>query len=281
MRALVTGADGQLGRALQELLPEAVFATAKDLDITDTHTVASYDWSDIDAIINAAAFTKVDAAEDPESLLPSWDVNVTGVANLATQARIHDIPFVSVSSDYVFAGDATEPIPVDAKIDPQSVYGLEKAAGELAAKVAHRHYIIRTSWMFGDGPNFVTTMRKLAQNRPELTVVSDQLGRPTYAGDLASALISLITTKAAPGIYHFSNSGDVISWAEFATTIFKMAGDNCTVTPVSTADYLAGKSGIAPRPAYSALDLSKTEAAGITIRDWRAALADYLDKEHQ
>jgi dTDP-4-dehydrorhamnose reductase len=133
--------------------------------------------------------------------------------------------------------------------------------------------------VFGDGPNFVRTMLKLAGDRDELAVVNDQLGRPTYAPDLAAALIGLLE-RGAPGTYHFSNNGDIVSWAEFAKTIFEVSGSSCKVTPISTAQYLEGKTGIAPRPAYSALDLSKTEIAGVSARDWRAALKDYLTKEN-
>jgi dTDP-4-dehydrorhamnose reductase len=279
MKALVTGANGQLGKALRQLLPEATFTDYQELDITDAGAVASFDWHGIQAIINAAAFTNVDGAEASGQLLASWNINVTGVANLAAQARSLAIPLVHVSTDYVFEGNATQPIPVDAPLDPKGMYGIEKAASEFAARIAPTHYVVRTSWVFGDGPNFVRTMLKLAGDRDELAVVNDQLGRPTYAPDLAAALIGLLE-RGAPGTYHFSNNGDIVSWAEFAKTIFEVSGSSCKVTPISTAQYLEGKTGIAPRPAYSALDLSKTEIAGVSARDWRAALKDYLTKEN-
>jgi dTDP-4-dehydrorhamnose reductase len=277
MTALVVGADGQLGRALQGLLPDARFFGRTDVDITSRASVAALPWDGVSAVYNAAAWTAVDAAEDTDRLPDVWDVNATGVLHLAVAARRCDVPLVQVSTDYVFAGNHTSPIPVDAPLDPLGAYGTTKAAGELAARVAGKRYVVRTGWVFGDGPNFVRTMRRLAADRDELTVVDDQLGRPTYAVDLAAALVQLVQQQAPYGTYHLTGAGDVVSWAGFAREI--LAGTRCRVTPVSTAQYLAKANQAAPRPAYSALDLSATEAAGIPVRDWREALAEYLAKE--
>ncbi|HEU0103192.1 MAG TPA: sugar nucleotide-binding protein [Mycobacteriales bacterium] len=271
MSVLVTGANGQLGRALGPLLPDAQ-RRGHELDITDRAALDAHDWAGTTAIVNAAAWTAVDAAEQPDSLLAAWDVNVNGTANLAFHARRLDIPFVHVSTDYVLRGDSEGEAPADARLDPQGMYGIGKAAGEYAARIAPRHYVVRTSWVFGDGPNFVRTMRRLAASRPQLTVVDDQYGRPTYAGDLAAALVGLLDGRLPPGTYHATGSGPVVSWAGFARQI--LADTNCEVVPVTSEQYRAGAPATAPRPANSAL------AAGpLVLRDWREALADYLEGE--
>jgi dTDP-4-dehydrorhamnose reductase len=275
--ALVVGSGGQLGRALQDLLPDARFVDVPDIDLTSRDSVAGLAWDGVSAVVNAAAFTAVDAAEDAEKLPTAWDVNATGVFHLAYHARLLDVPLVHVSTDYVFRGDHSAPIGVDAPLDPQGAYGATKAAGEMAAHLAARHYVVRTSWVFGDGPNFVRTMRRVAASRDELTVVGDQLGRPTYAVDLARALLALLDREAPYGTYHATGAGDVVSWAEFATEILR--DTSCTVTPVTTEQYQRTSPQSAPRPAYSALDLSTLETAGVVMRDWREALAEYLQKE--
>jgi dTDP-4-dehydrorhamnose reductase len=274
---LVVGSGGQLGRALRDLRPDARFLDYPEVDLASRESVAGLDWDGVTAIVNAAAWTAVDAAEDAERLGTAWDVNATGVFHLAQHARRLDVPLVHVSTDYVFRGDATAPIGVDAVLDPQGAYGATKAAGEMAAHLARRHYVVRTSWVFGDGPNFVRTMRRLAADREELTVVGDQLGRPTYAVDLAGALLALLDGGAPYGTYHCTGAGDVVSWADFAAEVLR--GGACRVVPVSTQEYLQKAPQAAPRPAYSALDLTKLESVGVRMRDWREALAEYLRKE--
>ena len=273
MSVLVTGSAGQLGRALAALLSDAVLADAAELDITSRAALAAWDWTGITAIINAAAWTAVDAAEDPERLPTVWDVNVTGVAGLALQARRLDLPLLHLSTDYVLRGDHVGDAPRGAVPDPQGAYGISKAASELAARLAPRHHVVRTSWVFGDGPNFVRTMRRLAADRTELRVVDDQVGRPTYARDLAAALVGLLDSTDY-GTHNATGSGDVVSWAGFAHAV--LADLPCRVVPVSSADYAAGQPAgrtLAPRPANSAL------APDLPMRDWRAALADYLNVE--
>ena len=274
---LVTGGNGQLGRALRPLLPHGRLVDVAELDITDRAALEAFDWDGVDAIVNAAAWTAVDQAEEPGSTLTAWDVNVTGVAHLAWHARRLDVPLVHVSTDYVFRGDDPAPVQVDARPDPQGVYGITKAASELACRLAPRSYVVRTSWVFGDGPNFVRTMLRLAQDRTEVTVVDDQLGRPTYAVDLAGALVALVDRGCPPGSYQATGSGDVVSWAEVAAAALE--GTGCAVAPITTAQYAAKAPSMAPRPPYSALDLTSLEQVGITMRDWRVALADYLDRE--
>ncbi|MCW2713626.1 MAG: dTDP-4-dehydrorhamnose reductase [Frankiales bacterium] len=277
MTILVVGSGGQLGRALQALVPTARFLDVPEVDLTSRESVAALDWDGVSAIVNAAAWTAVDPAEQLDRLPTVWDVNATGVFHLAWNARRLDVPLVHVSTDYVFRGDHTTPIPVDATLDPQGAYGATKAAGEMAAHLAPRHYVVRTSWVFGDGPNFVRTMRKLAADRPELTVVDDQVGRPTYAVDLARALLTLLDREAPYGTYHATGSGDVVSWATFAAAA--VADTECTIVPITTAQYLEKASQAAPRPPYSALDLTSIDAVGVSMRDWREALADYLEAE--
>lgn len=266
MTVLVTGASGQLGTALRPLLADAVFTDAHDLDITDRAAVDEAVGPGISAIINAAAWTAVDAAEAPDALPTAFDVNVTGVANLAMAARRRDIALLHVSTDYVLAGDHTGDAPVSAPLDPRGAYGITKAAGELAARLAPRHHVVRTSWVFGDGPNFVRTMRRIATGREELTVVADQVGRPTYAVDLAAALVGLLDSQDY-GIHHATGGGEPVSWAEFARAI--LADTGVRVVDISTADYGAAS----PRPANSAL------AGDLPMRDWRDALVDYLNAE--
>jgi dTDP-4-dehydrorhamnose reductase len=274
---LITGATGQLGRALAAQLPDGRLVGSADLDISDRDALASFDWTGITAILNAAAWTAVDAAEEPESVLHAWDVNATGVANLAWHARRLGIPLMHVSTDYVFRSASPGPVQVETAVDPRSVYGITKAAGELAARLAPMHYVVRTGWLFGDGPNFVRTMLRLAADRDEIPVVDDQYGRPTYAVDLAGALIALVDRGCPAGTYHATGSGEVVSWAEFAAVILEGAG--CKVRPISSADYAQNRPNVAPRPSNSALDLSSLTAVGITMRDWRAALAEYLATE--
>jgi len=276
---LVTGASGQLGRALRPLLPQGRFTGVDELDVTDRSALDALDWAGVTAVVNAAAWTSVDAAEDPAHTLAAWDVNVSGVANLAWHARRLDVPLVHVSTDYVFSGEHDAPIAVGTALDPRSVYGITKAASEMAARLAPRHYVVRTSWLYGDGPNFVRTMLRLARQRDEVKVVDDQRGRPTYAVDLAAALVALLEQAVPPGTYHATGAGDVASWAEVAA--LALDGSGCRVVPVSTGDYLAVAPQAAPRPAYSALELGPPEVVRAPMRDWRTALAEYLVVERE
>jgi dTDP-4-dehydrorhamnose reductase len=274
---LITGATGQLGRALSARLPEARLVRSADLDITDRDALASFDWTGITAIINAAAWTAVDKAEEPDSALRAWEVNATGVANLAWHARRLGIPLVHVSTDYVFQSAIAGPVPVEMAPDPGGVYGITKAAGELAARLAPTYYVVRTGWVFGDGPNFVRTMLRLGADRDEIPVVDDQFGRPTYAADLADVLIALLDRGCPPGTYQATGSGAVVSWADFAAAILE--GTGCKVRPISSDEYARNHPNVAPRPSNSALDMSTLAAVGITTRDWRVALAEYLAAE--
>lgn len=281
---LIVGANGQLGRELVRQLTEAgtpfVATTRNELDLAHPESwLSSFRWRSYRAIINAAAYTAVDNAETAEGRANAWAANASGVAALASVAREANILLVHVSTDYVFDGTLSvgQEYAVDATVAPLSVYGQSKAAGEAAAAVTQRHYIVRTSWVIGDGKNFVETMKSLAERGIDPKVVADQHGRPTFTQDLAAAIIHLLETEADYGMYHVSNTGDVITWAELAKSVFELSGhDSARVGEVTTDEYFANAENFAPRPENSALDLSKIKDAGFTPRDHAQALKEYL-----
>ena len=278
---LIIGANGQLGSALQKEFPQAQTADVKTLDIADQKSVLNYNWQNIKVIINAAAYTNVDAAETPEGRIDAWRVNAIAVANLAKIAITHDITLVHISSDYVFDGSKNI-YKEDNTFSPLSVYGQSKAAGDLSASVAPKHFIIRTSWVIGNSNNFVRTMHNLAQKGIKPSVVNDQVGRLTFTPDLAAAIKHLIKTNQPFGTYNFTNSGIAKSWAEIAKEVYELSGKNPDdVTPISTEEYNQGKTGIAPRPQNSTLDLTKIENTGFTNRDWQDRLKKYIKEELQ
>lgn len=274
----IVGANGQLGTALRNQYPNAKFADISEMDITDPESVGSYDWSGISVILNAAAYTNVDGAETPEGRTASWKVNATAVGHLARISREHDMTLVHISSDYVFDG-TQEPHTEDEPFAPLSVYGASKAAGDIAAALTPKHYLLRTSWVIGEGKNFVRTMLDLGRRGINPSVVSDQIGRLTFTTELVRAIDHLLRTQAPHGTYNLSNSGDSASWADITRAIFETAKLTNTVTDVTTEQYYAGKEGIASRPLKSTLDISKITATGFTPRDWREDLNDYIKKE--
>lgn len=281
MSVVITGSSGQLGQELQALYPGAMAVDQAELDIADVSAVKAFDWSEVEVIFNAAAYTNVDGAETADGKTAARQANVDGVKNLAAVARDRDITLFHVSTDYVFDGTKDGPYAEDDAVNPLGAYGATKAEGDEFVLKVPRHYLVRTSWVIGNGPNFVRTMLKLGAERDELTVVSDQIGRPTFARDLAGALKHLYEAEAPHGIYHFSNDGGPVSWANFARAIFKAAGVDCTVHDTTTAEYFRDKPEAAPRPLNSMLDLAKIKATGLTIRDWQTALADYIAKQSQ
>ena len=289
-RTLVTGCNGQLGHAVRRLAEER--GVAKDFDFCDIDTFdmsdpdayAQYDWSLYGTVINCGAYTAVDKAETPEGRATAWKANATGPALLARTCAGHGITLVHVSSDYVFDGTA-EVHTEDEPLSPLSVYGQTKAAGDIAVAGCPRHYIMRSSWVIGEGHNFVKTMKALSDRvaDPEdkleqVTVVDDQLGRLTFTRDMAEAIFHVLGTHAPYGTYDCTGSGAVKSWADIARAVFEAAnGNGDRVVPVSTADYYASADGpVAPRPVHSALDLSKLEAAGFHMPDWEEELGEYL-----
>ncbi|KAA1394406.1 sugar nucleotide-binding protein [Aeromicrobium ginsengisoli] len=251
-RSVILGADGQLGRALREALPDALALTRADLDLADPSTYDRVRWDDVDTIINAAAYTAVDAAETPEGRRQAWAVNVTAVAALARIAIQHRLTLVTVSSDYVF--DGTEPDhTVDEPVSPLGVYGQTKAAGEAVTSTVPQHYVVRTSWVVGDGANFVATMQRLARNGVRPQVVDDQFGRLTTARELADGIVGLLSSGAPYGIHHITGGGEPRSWADIAREVFVAEGRSADdVIGVSTESYGTDKQ-LAPRPQHSTL----------------------------
>lgn len=275
----IVGANGQLGTALRVQYPNAKFADIAELDITDSESVATFDWSDTDVILNAAAYTNVDGAETPEGRVAAWKVNAAAVSHLAKACHQHDMTLVHISSDYVFDG-TKNPHNEDEPLSPLSVYGDSKAAGDLLVGQLPKHYILRTTWVIGEGKNFVRTMLGLAQKGVSPTVVSDQIGRLTFTSELVRAIDHLLNTQAVPGTYNVTNSGQAMSWADITRRIFDLSGHNeLTISDISTTDYYAGKDGIAPRPLLSIMNLDKLQATGFDSRDWQQELAKYIAKE--
>jgi dTDP-4-dehydrorhamnose reductase len=225
-------------------------------------------------IVNAAAFTRVDAAEAEPEL--ARQVNADAVWHLATAATASGALLVHLSTDYVFAGDKAGRYFEDDPTGPRSVYGQTKLASEKAASSAREHLIVRTSWVFGDGTNFIRSILAAALKHSELYVVNDQRGLPTYAVDLAQAVDSLVAAGAR-GLFHVSGGGDPASWAEVAETAVEAAGIEVRIRPVTTEQYYSGKPGpIAPRPANSALDWSKARQMGVRMRPWKKAVSAYV-----
>jgi len=276
----IVGAGGQLGRALKQKYPNAQSADVGEMDITNAASVANFDWSQIKVILNAAAFTNVDGAETAEGRVAAWNVNAAAVGNLVRAAAKNELLLVHISTDYVFDGTKS-PHAEDELFSPLSVYGQTKAAGDIIAGLLPKHYILRTSWVIGEGKNFVRTMLEVGHKGINPTVVADQVGRLTFTSELVRAIDHLLAGQAAYGTYNVSNSGDSASWADITRAIFKTAGLDLNVTDTTTAEYYAGKAGIAPRPLRSELDLSKIQAAGFASIDWQEDLTKYIAKEAQ
>lgn len=272
----IVGANGQLGRALRQQYPEARFADIDEMDITDRRSVESFDWSGISIVLNAAAFTNVDGAETPEGRVAAWKVNASAVANLTRVCRTHNMTLVHISSDYVFDG-TKEPHFENEDFSPLSVYGASKAAGDLLVEQLDNFYLLRTTWVIGEGKNFVRTMLGLAEKNISPTVVHDQIGRLTFTRELVRIIDHLLSTQAPFGTYNATNDGPLESWADITRRIFELAGRNdLTVTNTTTAEYFAGKDGIAPRPLGSDMSLDKLHSTGFTSHDWTYDLKDYI-----
>ena len=276
MRILVTGANGQLGNEMQVLAKENpqhtyYFTDVQELDICNKDAVWAYIAEKrIELIVNCAAYTAVDKAEDDSEL--AYKLNSEAPKTLACAAQFNGAAIIQVSTDYVFDGTGHTPYTEEAATCPNSVYGFTKLAGEQAVmKYCSRAMIIRTAWLYSIyGNNFVKTMLRLGRERETLGVVFDQIGTPTYANDLARAIFAAISQGIVPGIYHFSNEG-VCSWYDFTLAIHRLAGiKSCKVSPLHTDEFPAK----APRPHYSVLDKTKIKKTfGIDIPHWEASLA--------
>ena len=280
-RPLVIGSRGQLGRALLAAFPGALGVDLSGsgaehvLDVTDPRAVARWPWHQHDVVLNAAAYTAVDAAETPDGRRAAWAANAQAPAALARAADEHHFKLVHYSSEYVFDG-TREVHTEDEPLSPLGVYAQSKAAGDLAVTTARRHLVLRTSWLIGDGNNFVQTMLRLAHDGVSPSVVDDQVGRLTFTVDLAAATRHLIETEAPSGIYQISNSGQPTSWADVAEDIFTHSGRNRSdIRRISTDEYAQGRA-MAPRPVHSTLDLAKIEATGSSRPTAQSRLADYL-----
>ena len=277
MSTVIVGANGQLGRALRKRFPDAVALDRAALDVSDAAAVRDHDWTGVDVVLNAAAYTAVDAAEEPANLAAVRAANVEAVGHLAEAAQRHGFTLVHVSSEYVFDGRHAGPVPEDLTPSPLSVYGQSKADGDAAATAAPRHYVVRTTWVVGEGGNFVRTMASLADRGIKPSVVGDQIGRPTFTTDLADGIAHLLESGAPFGIYNLTNDGEPASWAQVAAAVYEARGHSADdVTPVTTAEYFADKPSAAVRPLNSVLDLAKIQATGFRPRDWRTALTEYL-----
>ena len=234
-------------------------------------------------ILNAAAYTAVDLAETDDGRKDAWESNASALTNLAHISNNFGVTLVHISSDYVFDGTIANHLETE-RFSPLGVYGQTKAAGDLVITSSKRSYIVRTSWVIGDGNNFVRTMRSLAEKGVKPSVVNDQIGRLTFTSDLARAVKHLVDTDVEYGTYNLTGGGPSASWADVAADVYELTGhDRNDVMGVTTADYYAGKTGIAPRPLQSTLNLDKIKATGFVPTDWREALQEYLsggDKEN-
>ena len=281
MNILITGCNGQLGNEMQlleKMNPQhSYFNTdVAELDITDQAAVEAFvEENVIDGIVNCAAYTAVDKAEDNEELCTK--LNAEAPAYLAHAIGQRGGWMIQISTDYVFDGTKHTPYVEDDDTCPNSVYGRTKLVGELnVQKLCQRAMIIRTAWLYSTfGNNFVKTMIRLGKEKPELGVIFDQIGTPTYARDLAVAIFAAINKGIVPGIYHFSNEG-VISWYDFTKAIHRLAGITaCHVRPLHTAEYPTP----AARPHYSVLDKTKIKATyALDIPYWEESLAECIEK---
>ena len=291
-RTMVTGCNGQLGHAIRDYVEEHglegfEFNDIDTFDFSDPAQYGRFDWSLYGTVINAVAYTAVDRAETPEGLVLAWKANAQGPALLARVCAEHNITLVHVSSDYVFDGTA-ELHDEEEAFAPLGVYGQSKAAGDIAVANCPRHYILRSSWVIGEGHNFVKTMMMLSDRvadpgdgLDEVTVVDDQYGRLTFTGDMAEAIFHLLDSGAAYGTYDLTGSGRVESWSGIAKAVFDQTnGNGDRVVPIPTEEYFANaKDPVSPRPTHSALDLKKIEATGYPALDWEESLKKYVAKE--
>ena len=275
----VTGSEGQLGRSLQRICTESEdrwLFTDREVDITDRKRVETFVRDEqVDVIINCAAYTNVERAEEEETI--AYTLNATAVGYLAEAAKLRDAMLMHISTDYVFMGGCCAMLHEESQPNPINAYGRTKLAGEELIKASGCHYMIfRTAWLYSQyGKNFVKTILRLSAEREELMVVDDQIGSPTHAGDLAEALLEVIRERRfKEGIYHYTNLGEC-SWWEFATTICRMAGRKTLVKPCTSAQYPSRVN----RPKNAVLDKHKIQdRLGIMIPHWKESLKRYFDE---
>lgn len=283
---LVTGANGQLGQAIQLVAGKApafnfIYTDYEELDITNAAAVADFFAAQpIHACINCAAYTAVDKAESEEE--KAFQLNFEAVLNLSDACREHNAQLIHISTDYVFDGRYYRPYTEEDEASPQGIYGASKLRGEAAALGNDpTTIVIRTSWLYSQfGVNFVKRIRELMQERPSLNIVFDQVGTPTYAVDLAQAVLDILGYKAehpeadTGGVYHYSNEG-VISWYDFAVAVKELTGSGCEISPITSDQYPTP----AQRPAYSVLNKKKIkETFGVKVPYWKESLKVCLEK---
>jgi dTDP-4-dehydrorhamnose reductase len=275
IKALVTGGNGQLAQCLKEIVKyhdelDITFQDLPDLDITNKQKLESYfSNNELDYCINCAAYTAVDLAEEQSEL--AYAVNAEGPKNIAMLCLKYNIKLIHISTDFVFDGQQRTPYSETDAPNPLSVYGASKLQGERNIQdVMENYFIVRTSWLYSEyGKNFMKTMLKLSETRDQISVVSDQIGSPTYAGDLAAALTKIVLSSSTNyGVYHYSNLGTTSRY-DFAVEIFKQFGKTIEVKPIKTKDYPTA----AKRPKYSVLDTTKIKNNFYcTINDWQGSL---------
>jgi dTDP-4-dehydrorhamnose reductase len=278
---VVFGASGQLGQCLKQVagikqINNIIFPPETEANILDMEAISKvFEQYKPAYVINCAAYTAVDKAEDDIDM--ARKINRTGAANLATQCKTSGAVLVHISTDFIFKGDKPYPLIESDIAEPISIYGLTKLEGEQDIEnILPRHYILRTSWLYSEhGNNFAKTMLKLGAEREELKIIADQIGTPTYAIDLAGAVLDIITSgKENYGVYHYSNEG-VTSWYDFAKAIFDLAGSKVKAYPIRTSEYPTR----ATRPAFSVMDKAKIKTTfNIQIPYWRDSLAVCLEK---
>ncbi len=288
MKILLTGAKGMLASDVKLTKPESISlieTEIEELDITNSKAVNNFcELTNPDLILNCAAYTAVDKAEEDQKT--AFAVNATGPEILAQAASKREIPFIHISTDYVFFGSGSHPLKEDDNCDPKGIYAKSKRKGEIAIENAKGKWlIVRTSWLYGlSGNNFPDTMIRLANEKDILRVVNDQKGSPTFSRDLAEAVWKLININAA-GYFHFSNSG-ACTWYDFAVETIRKARElnflprdkKIEILPVSSEEFIRP----APRPAYSVMSIEKyTEATGATPRAWQEGLDDYLKEKRR
>lgn len=278
-KLLVTGCNGQLGRAVNKQFEgteyELVNTDVSDLDITDIDEVIKFvEEVKPYAIINCAAHTAVDACEVQQD--SAYKINAIGPRNLSIAATKTGAKMVHISTDYVFAGDATEPYTEFCEVNPQSMYGKTKLAGEEYVKqFADKYFIIRTAWLYGDGKNFVKTLLRLSETHDTISVVNDQVGSPTSTRELAKAIAVLLPTQNY-GLFHGTCEGSC-SWADFTKEIFRLTNKSTKVNPVTTKEYMEMNPASAKRPAYSILENYMFKlTTDFMFADWKDALSDYI-----